>query len=266
MLSVALKVLLGLFAVYLVLIAALFFAQRILIYPAPSGAGLIPQAFDRINYTTSDGLMLKAGYKAATSGYPTILYFHGNGADWQSSVVATDQLVPEGYGVLAAEYRGYRGNPGSPSEEGLYNDARAAATWLAANGVAEEQIVIIGNSIGSGVATQLASETSPAALILISPFSSLKTVVKEKVRWVPASSGDLRDTYDNLAKIAAVGAPTLIMHGDADKLIGPWHSRRLATAKPDAKLIIFPDVGHELAWHPAAEGAALEFLNGLSGF
>ncbi len=262
MLSVALKVLLGLLALYLILLTVLFFAQRSLIYPAPGGTGLIPQAFDRISYETADGLTLKAGYKAAAPGRPTILYFHGNGADWQSSVVATDQLAPEGYGVLAAEYRGYRGNPGNPSEEGLYSDARAAVAWLAENGVPEEQIVIIGNSIGSGVATQLASETSPAALILISPFSSLKSVAKEKVRWVPAGLL-LRDTYDNLAKIARVDVPTLIMHGDADSLIGPWHSRRLAAAKPDAELIIFPGVGHELAWHPAAEEAALEFLDGL---
>ena len=158
---------------YALVVALLYFAQTSLIYPAPRVIGEPTGGFEQVTYETSDGLALGAGYRAAAPGFPTILYFHGNGADWVSSVVATDRLVPAGYGVLAAEYRGYRGNPGTPSEQGLYRDGRAALAFLGTRGVQPHDIVIIGNSIGSGVATQMATEVIPRALVLISPFASL---------------------------------------------------------------------------------------------
>lgn len=110
--------LVSILAIYLALAAVLTLTQGRIIYPAPTGPGSAPAGFERVTYETSDGLKLAAGYRAARAGYPTILYFHGNGADWQSSVIATDRLVPEGYGVLAAEYRGYRGNPGAAKRGG----------------------------------------------------------------------------------------------------------------------------------------------------
>ena len=239
------------------LLLALF--QTSLIYPAPRGPAAVPAGFERISYRTQDGLDLTAGYRAAEPGKPTILYFHGNAADWQSSVVATDTMVPAGYGVLAAEYRGYRGNPGSPHEAGLYRDGRAALAWLAERGVAPSDIVIIGNSIGTGVATRLANEVGPAALVLISPFASLEQLVGEKFWWLPTGLF-LRDRYDNIAALAAVDAPVLIMHGETDTLIPPAHAEQLAASHPEAELALFPGIGHELAWYPAAETQALAFM------
>lgn len=215
--------------------------------------------FEEVVYRTDDGLDLMAGYMPAGESMPTVVYFHGNGADWQSSVVATDRLTPAGYGVLAAEYRGYRGNPGSPSEEGLYVDGRAALAWLKERGVADQDIVLIGNSIGGGVATQLATEIEPRALVLISPFASLPQVASEKLWWLPVKRL-LRDRYDNAAKIGGIEAPVLLLHGDADDLIHHRHSQKLAEAQPAATLRIFPGAGHDLAWHDDAEREVLAFL------
>ncbi|WP_379553219.1 alpha/beta hydrolase [Qipengyuania sp. DGS5-3] len=254
---------LGVVAVCYIAFAALVtLAQGKLIYPAPSGPGVDVPGFERITYTTEDGLEISAGYRAADPGQPTIVYFHGNGADWQSSVVATDRLVPLGYGVLAAEYRGYRGNPGTPREAGLYADGRAALAFLEERGVAASEVVLIGNSIGSGTATQLATEINPRALILISPFASLTRVVGEKIWWLPTKLL-LRDRYENAAKIGDVAAPTLILHGDADTLIPHAHSETLAAASPNAELAIFPGAGHDLAWQDAAEMRVAEFLIAL---
>ena len=246
-------------ATYLALVAVLYVAQSALIYPAPNGIGPSTGGFEEVGYATSDGLELTAGYRAARSGFPTIVYFHGNGADWVSSVVATDRMVPEGYGVLAAEYRGYRGNPGRPSEEGLYRDGRAALAFLAANGVPFDRIVIIGNSIGAGVAVQMASEAPPAALVLISPFASLSGLVAEKFRWLPTGLL-LRDRYENAAKLGAIEAPVLVLHGDADTLIPYSHSEKLASLRADIELHIFEGYGHDLAWHDIAEEAVLDFM------
>lgn len=252
-------VLASILAIYLALVGFLYAAQGPIIYPAPRTIGPAAGGFEEIVYRTSDGLDLRAGYRAAKSGYPTIVYFHGNGADWVSSVVATDRLVPEGYGVLAAEYRGYRGNPGTPSEEGLYRDGRAAIAFLAERDVSANDLVIIGNSIGSGVAVQMASETEPAALVLISPFASLTGLAAEKLSWLPTGLL-LRDRYENVQKLHAINAPTLLLHGDADSLIPHRHALMLAEANPRAELRIFPGVGHDLAWHETAEEAVLEFL------
>ena len=245
---------------YALVVALFYLAQTSLIYPAPRAIGQPAGGFEQVTYETSDGLALGAGYRAAAPGFPTILYFHGNGAEWVSSVVATDRLVPAGYGVLAAEYRGYCGNPGTPSEQGLYRDGRAALAFLRTKGVQPHDMVIIGNSIGSGVATQMATEVIPRALVLISPFASLSQLAAEKLRWLPTGLL-LRDRYDNAAKLAGVAAPVLILHGDADTLIPHTHARHLATAHPRAEVRIFPARGHDLAWDEAAEEAVLEFLD-----
>ncbi len=244
---------------YLALLLLLWALQGRLIYPAPRLQGPATGGFEQVSYRTEDGLQLGAGYRAAAEGQPTILYFHGNGADWVSSVVATDRLVPQGYGVLAAEYRGYRGNPGTPSEHGLYRDGRAAINFLAEHGAGANDLVIIGNSIGSGVAVQIASEIQPAALVLISPFASLSELVAEKFRWLPTGLL-LRDRYENARKIGSIEAPILVLHGDADTLIPHTHAKRLVEVREDAQLTIFRGYGHDLAWHDVAEEAVLEFL------
>lgn len=245
--------------IYVALVLAIAVFQRTFLYPAPPPSGEVPPGFRIVSFRTSDGLTLRAGYRAATGSKPTIVYFHGNGADWQSSVVATDRLVPEGYGVLAAEYRGYAGNPGTPSEEGLYADGRAALEWLGRQGVGAERLVIIGNSIGTGVAVEMAQETQPAALVLISPFNSLQQLVGEKAWWLPTALL-LRDRYRSDLKLPNVRAPILILHGEDDTLIPPAHASQLAAKNPQAVLETYPGAGHELAWLDPAELRTLQFL------
>ena len=170
-------------AIYIVLIGAMYAAQGQLIYPAPRTAGGDVPGFETVSYPTSDGLELRAGFRPAGPGMPTILYFHGNGAHWQSSVNASDRLVAEGYGLFAAEYRGYGGNPGKPDEQGLYRDGRAALAWLQARGVEPGELGIAGNSLGSGVATQMAAENTPHALVLVSPFASAGPAAPRRCRY-----------------------------------------------------------------------------------
>lgn len=249
---------------YVLLAAGLFLAQRSFIYPVLRDPGVAPASFERVAYETADGLTLHAGYKPARAGYPTIVYFHGNGAAWPSSVVATDRMVPEGYGVLAAEYRGYCGNPGRPSEHGLYVDGRAAIAFLERREVEPADIVLVGNSIGSGVATQMATEIRPRALVLISPFASLSRLVGERFRWLPTDVL-LHDRFENIGKIAAVDAPILVLHGDADSLIPASHAFALAEAEPSIELAIFAGYGHDLAWHDVAETRMLRFLDEIPG-
>ncbi len=243
-------------------VGGLYTWQRDLIYPVPQIDRSVPENFEPIVYTTSDGLELNAGYRPAMDGMPTVLFFHGNGMDWQTTFFTTELLAEEGYGVLAAEYRGYGGNPGEPTEDGLYRDGRAALAWLEAQGVTEGDIVLVGNSLGSGVATELASEMQPRALILVSAFKSMTATAQNAYPYVPVD-WLLVDRFDNIAKIGAVTAPVLVVHGSDDQLIPLAHARELAESARSAQLIVLSGFGHNMAGDETAQQPQLAFLESL---
>lgn len=247
-------------ALYLALLIALFFGQRVLLYPAPPGATLSPPpGFAAIRLDAEDGLVLAAAWRAASKGRSTVLFFHGNGDSLVGAETATRGLAAAGYGVLLVEYRGYAGNPGSPSEQGLYRDGRAVLAWLGRHGVTPAQTVIMGNSLGSGVATALAAEAPIAGLVLISPFTSMADAAAPLYPWLPVRAL-LRDRFDNRAKLAEVAAPILLLHGTADRLIPSRHSVALAGAGKRATLGLVPGAGHDLAYMPEAQAMIVAWL------
>jgi uncharacterized protein len=168
------KFALGIATFVIALTVLLFFFQRQLIFPAPQTVlAAPPPGYRFVETRTDDGLTLRAAFREAAPGKPTLLFFHGNADSISGADAATRALAEAGYGAMLVEYRGYGGNPGSPSEAGFYADAEAAIAWLAGQGIGAQKIVIIGNSIGSGPATELAVRHPPAALVLISGFASL---------------------------------------------------------------------------------------------
>lgn len=249
----------GLAFAYLAVVAFAYLMQERLVYPIPPAQDIVPEGYRQITYQTSDGLEIRAGYRAAREGMPTLLFFHGNGSDWQSTAHVTRLLAEEGHGVLAAEYRGYAGNPGTPHEEGLYADGRAALGFLRERGIADDAIVLISNSIGGGVATQLATEFTPQALVLVAPFDSLPDTAAPKMPYLPVRLL-LRDRYDNAAKLPLVDAPVLILHGAEDSLVPLSNAERLAATRGDTAFTIYPNRGHELIGYDDVQSAIASFL------
>ena len=245
-----------------VVIAALYLTQRSLIYPAPRHFAAVPAGYQQITLHTADGLALAAVYSPARPGQRTVVFFHGNGDSWDGAAAANRLIAAAGFGVLVAEYRGYGGNPGQPNEAGLYADGQAALGWLAGQGLAMERIVLVGNSIGSGAATELARTAHPAGLVLISGFTSLPAVVGEQLPWLPVR-WLVHDQFDNQTKIAAVTAPILLLHGTADTMVGPSHAEALHAANPSARLVLVPEYGHELAYQDVSQRIELAWLQGL---
>ena len=257
MIAIVVLVLIG---IYAGLIALVFINQNRLIYSPPVVREEIPAGFASVTYPTPDRLELVAGYRPAHDGMPTLLFFHGNAASWQSSAMVTDQLAAQGYGILAAEYRGYSGNPGTPSEQGLYQDARAAWQFLRqGEGLAERDIVLVGNSIGSGVAVQLATEVHAKALVLISPFDSLEETASRKLRWLPVRML-LQDRYRNDQKLPEIGEPILILHGEADSLIALEQAQSLASVRDDTVIETYAGWGHDLVVKDAVQTRIADFL------
>lgn len=246
--------------IYLLILAGLFCFQRSFFYPAPRTVIARPEAgFEDIRIVTIDGLKLRAFYRPARAGLPTLIFFHGNASDLAAGEYATRGLVAQGYGVMLPEYRGYGGNPGSPDEQGLYRDGEAALSWLAAKGVPSGRVVAIGNSLGSGVATEMAARHRLAGLVLISGFASLDRVALEHYPFVPARLLML-DRYDNLAKLPAIACPILLLHGTADTVVSAANSEALAKAQPAARLQLVPGAGHELAFLDVAQLRVLQWL------
>jgi uncharacterized protein len=167
--------------------------------------------------------------------------------------------------VLLFDYRGYGGNPGSPSEKGLAADARAALAWLVAQPeVDQDNIVYFGESLGAAVAIGLATEHPPAALVLRSPFTSLAEVGRVHYPWLPIGRL-LIDRYPSIDRIGSLTAPLLVIAGDRDDIVPESLSKKLYEAAPDPKRYqLVPGANHndpELIDDPRLIEAVGRFLS-----
>ena len=228
-------------------LALLWSQQRRLIYfptsgPLPPAAAVLPNGVDVV-IRTDDGIDLAAWYFPVDGGGPAVLMCHGNGGDRSMRAPLAAALNRMGMSVLLLDYRGFGGNPGRPTEEGLAADARAAQTWLAAQpGV--ERMVYFGESLGAAVAVGLATERPPQALVLRSPFTSLGDVAAVHYPWLPVRRL-LMDRYPSLERIASVRGPVLMIAGDRDDIVPEAMSRRLFDAANEPKrYVVVPGAGH----------------------
>ena len=250
---------------YALLLGGCYALQRSLMYfpaaevPSPAAAGVPEMAVAALH--TEDGLALISWYAAAGSAEaPTIVYFHGNAGNIADRGFKVRPFLDAGLGVLLVGYRGYGGNPGSPSEEGLFADGRAALDFLAGQGVPADKIVVFGESLGSGVAVGMASERRLGAVILEAPFTSAADAGQRAYPFLPVRLL-IRDRFDSLSRIGSIGAPLLIVHGERDRVVPADHGRRLLAAAAEPKEGVFlPDAGHNDAFEHGSVRAALEFL------
>jgi fermentation-respiration switch protein FrsA (DUF1100 family) len=202
-------------------LALLWLVQRQLIYLPTQEVPAPPRGVERVTFRTEDGLTLAAWLMQSRAGTErgTVLVFNGNAGNRAQRVPLGLALANEGFSVLLTDYRGYGANPGSPSEEGLAMDARAALEYLRSErGVAWNRLAFFGESLGAGVAVGLAEEMPPAALVLRSPFASLADIASVHYAWVPASLL-LRDRYANAERVAAIDVPVMVIAGSDDRIV-----------------------------------------------
>jgi fermentation-respiration switch protein FrsA (DUF1100 family) len=163
-------------------------------------------------------------------------------------------------GILMPEYRGYGGNPGEPSEDGFVRDAEAALTFLKREGLAPDRIIVYGESIGSGVATRVASERPVTAVVLESPFTSLTAMAARHYPWLPVGRL-LQDRFDSASRIGRVRAPLLVLQGGRDTIVPPEMGRALFEAASEPKeLWSAPEADHNDLYAFGAGAAVLAFL------
>ena len=242
--------------IYVGVMLGMFMLQRKLMF-VPEKADLNPASFNaermtKHRLTTSDDVGITAWYSPAKKDKPTIVYFHGNafhiGAEYR--VVRYNRMIDEGYGVLTISYRSYGDSNGSPTEQGLYRDGRAGINFLhGEKNIALKNLIIMGESMGSGVTHQMATEYDVGAVVLDSPYTSTIDVAKESYWWLPVDYL-IRDKFESWKKIGRITAPITMIHGDADAVIPIAHSQRLFSLANEPKTrIVLEGVGHVDA-HP----------------
>jgi fermentation-respiration switch protein FrsA (DUF1100 family) len=224
---------------YLLLVAAFFVAQRsLLYYPTqtytPLADARANESFKEISVQAQDGVLLKAWYAPASSGRFTVVFFHGNADCLYTAAQIANPYIRAGGGFLLAEYRGYSGLPGSSTETGLYNDARALLRNLMANGIASGQIILFGHSLGTGVAVEMASEYHVGGLMLLAPYLSIPKVAEVDFPLLPASLLAL-DRFNNEKKIPSIHVPLLIASGSMDEVIPPSQGVKLFSLANEPK-------------------------------
>jgi fermentation-respiration switch protein FrsA (DUF1100 family) len=249
---------------YCTAVGILVWQQRRFLYvpdmrrPDASAAAAVKA--EPVTVRTADGLDLLAWLAlAADAAQPVVLYLHGNGGHIGYRAGRFARLSSFGWGVLLLEYRGYGGNPGTPTELGLIDDARAGYTYLRGLGLSPQRIVLWGESIGTGVAVRLASEVAVGAVLLESPYTSITAVGQRRFPWVPVA-WLLRDRFDLLGRIDAVHAPLLVMTGARDHVIPPDMGRAVFAAAHEPKMFwLAPHAGH----NDLVEAGAFDVVRGF---
>lgn len=239
---------LSILAVYAAICLVAYFGNRQFMYfpdparIAPEEAGL--DGVEEVEISATDGTMLVAWQASAKEGKPTILYFHGNGANAANRAPRIAAIGRDGYGVFYLNNRGYGGSGGRPTEENNVADAIAAYDYLVERGISPEQIVVYGESLGSGQAIRLAATRRVAAIVLESPLTSTVEVAQTTYFWLPLRLL-ITDQYNNERNIRSVTAPVVVLHGEQDRVIPVEMGRRVYQAANEPKKIeSFPNGGH----------------------
>jgi fermentation-respiration switch protein FrsA (DUF1100 family) len=182
--------------------------------------------------------------RAPRDDKPVILYFHGNGGALRYRVDRFRKIIGDGIGLVAIEYRGYGGSNGSPSETGLIADGEAAYAFAAARYQAQ-QLVLWGESLGSGVAVALAAEKPVGRVILEAPFTSAAAVAATRYWYLPVRLL-MKDQYRSDERIGKVTAPVLILHGMHDHVVPfAMGERMFELTKAPKHIVRFIDGDHE---------------------
>ncbi|MGR9552360.1 alpha/beta hydrolase [Rhizobium leguminosarum] len=250
---------------YVALVCLIYLSQRALLYPG-AGATPVPEHpswGETVHIKTPDGEMLQGLYSQGDSDKPCVLLFFGNGDRLDNYAFLAQALTTRRIGLLAISYRGYPGSTGSPSEQGLLTDGIAAFDWLSAHGGSE--IIVLGRSLGTGVAVNTAAKRPAAGTILVSPYLSVLSVAQTHYPFLPVEVL-LKDPFRSDLNIGKVGQPKLFLHGRLDDSIPLSSGQALYRIAPEPKrMLIYDGAGHNDILNDRMVGDVIRFVEALKG-
>ncbi len=228
--------------IYFLILAFLYFYQRNLMYHPNENNYSNDQIYvpiEKVKINTKDNLKLLAWYhEKDLKRYKTIVFFHGNAGSLENRIHKLNHFQKMDVNFLIIAWRGFSGNKGKPSEKGLYEDGKSAINWLLSKGVNERNIVIYGESLGTGVATHLSQKRNFAGIILETPFTSMIDAAKTFYPYIPVGLL-LKDKFDNKSKIKNINSPVLIMHGKNDQIVPFFMGKKIYEIANEPKYSYF---------------------------
>lgn len=254
---------------YGALVALMVVRQRSFIYFPPREYPITPRqarlAFEDLRLTTEDGVRIAAWWiPAADPLAPVLMYCHGNGANLSSFVDIALGCHRQGLAFFAVDYRGYGASEGTPTEAGLYRDARAGFAWLEGRG-AGRRVVVYGQSLGTAVASWLAGEMSVAGLVLEASLPSTWRMARRHYPWLLVPEFLVVDRFATVKHMRRVRCPVLVIHGETDDVAPLRFGREVYEAAQEPKEFLpVPGSGHnDLRWNdPVIQGRILHFIHG----
>jgi len=196
-------------------------------------------SIDKVKIKTKDNIELLGWYhKKNSKNYKTILFLHGNAGSLENRIHKINHFENMNINFLIIAWRGFSGNKGNPTEKGLYEDAESAINWMKSEGIETNDIIVYGESLGTGVATEIAQNSNFAGVILESPFTSMIDAAKNKYPFFPIRFL-LKDKYEIDKKIKNIKSPLLIMHGEADKIVPFWMGKKMYDIANEPKYSYF---------------------------
>ena len=260
--------LLILISIYLfILISTYLFQRNLLYHPTEnnySGDKLIVSV-EKIKIKTGSNIELLSWYhKKNINDYKTILFLHGNAGSLENRIHKINNFKDLNVNFLLLAWRGFSGNKGSPTEQNLYEDAWSAIKWLKSEGIKESNIIIYGESLGTGVATEIAQNKNFAGVILESPFTSMIDAGKTKYPYLPVKFL-LKDKYESNKKIQNIKTPILIMHGKVDNIVPFYMGKKMYDLANEPKYSYFTEYDdHMMEYNEKLLNALKEFIYSLN--
>ena len=233
---------------FLIVILTYIFQRNLLYHPNENNYSndRLIVSVEKILIKTKDNISLKAWYhKKNLKNYKTIIFLHGNAGSLKNRIHKINHFENIKINFLLLSWRGFSGNQGKPNEKGLYEDAHAAIRWLNDQGIENKDIIIYGESLGTGIATEIAQNKKFAGIILESPFTSMIDAGYDKYPFLPVKLL-LKDKYESNKKIKNINSPILIMHGKIDNIVPFYMGKKMYELANEPKYFYFSDYDNHM--------------------
>jgi len=196
---------------------------------------------EEVYIKTEDNLKLLSWYHKGNNSLPLLVYFHGNSFHIGDRAYRIQKYIEKNWSVLLVSWRGFGGNEGNPTEKNLYKDAEAVLKWIKNNTEFKfKELVIYGESLGSGAAVEMGTKYEFLSIVLEAPFTSINDIAKKRYKIFPTKYL-VKDKFDNFSKIDKITSPLLIISGKKDEIVPHEHSIKLYDKAKVIKKSVFID-------------------------
>jgi len=252
---------------FFILVFTYIFQRSLLYHPKENNyfGDELTVSVERVKIKTRDSIeLLSWHHNKNLSNYKTILFLHGNAGSLENRIHKINHFKDMNVNFLLIAWRGFNGNKGKPTEKGLYEDARSALVWLKSKGVKENNIIIYGESLGTGVATEIAQNKNFAGIILESPFTSMIDAGKNKYPYLPVKLL-LKDKYESKKKIKNIISPILVMHGKVDNIVPFYMGKKMYELANEPKYSYFSEYdNHMMEYNENLLKVLKDFIDSLN--